>query len=485
MRLKKLKIIFGLFSRTFYFDDNYNLIYSKKNSVGKTTLLRALLYSMGFNIPNTKNFKFEECKFELTVVTDSNKELLIKRGDAYGYVQNITDNKELYFSIPANVQEMHSLIFGNNNKNIIDNILAPMYVDQEKGWTLLNRGVVIGSIRFNIDKFIQGIGDINCFNLYEELSYIEFQIKKYRSMLSVANYQNQINKLNKITEYDSYNDKLEKEIALLEFEKRPLIIEQERLQNVLRNNMGFRKYITDMKLHVIDENGNRIPVNEKTIEGFRDNVNYIAAKINIVNSKISNLDKMIQTYKHKQIKNNLLFQTDTEDIIAKFDSDISKININYISVENMIKNLEQQRTKLKSEVAQKTKSNNQLISELHNYISCYAKEMGVDERYVSASNDYIFTSDLKSLSGAIFHCIVFAFRLAYIKILEDYKHINVPIILDSPRGKEVDDLNVHKMIEILKRDFANHQLLIASIYNYDIDNLNIIELNNCLMEDFD
>ena len=249
--------------------------------------------------------------------------------------------------------------------------------------------------------------------------------------------------------------------------------------------MGFRKYITDMKLHVIDENGNRIPVNEKTIEGFKDNVNYIAAKINIVNSKISNLDKMIQTYKHKQIKNNLLFQTDTEDIIAKFDSDISKININYISVENMIKNLEQQRTKLKSEVAQKTKSNNQLISELHNYISCYAKEMGVDERYVSASNDYIFTSDLKSLSGAIFHCIVFAFRLAYIKILEDYKHINVPIILDSPRGKEVDDLNVHKMIEILKRDFANHQLLIASIYNYDIDNLNIIELNNCLMEDFD
>ena len=72
--------------------------------------------------------------------------------------------------------------------------------------------------------------------------------------------------------------KLEKEIAILEFEKRPLVIEQERLKNVLKKNLGFKKYITDMKLHVIDDNGNRIPVNEKTIEGFKDNINYITAK---------------------------------------------------------------------------------------------------------------------------------------------------------------------------------------------------------------
>lgn len=112
-----------------------------------------------------------------------------------------------------------------------------MYVDQEKGWTLLNRGIVIGSIHFNIDKFIQGVANIDCFNLYEELSYLENQIKKYKSMLSIANYQQQINNLNKVVEYDSYNDKLEKEIAILEFEKRPLMIEQERLNRVLRKKL--------------------------------------------------------------------------------------------------------------------------------------------------------------------------------------------------------------------------------------------------------
>lgn len=440
------------------------------------------MYALGFNIPNTKNFKFEQCQFELIILTDSEKELLISRSDNYCKLFCYKENKEQTFSLPAYTNELHSIIFENNNENILNNILAPMYVDQEKGWTLLNRGVVIGSVRFNIDKFIQGIGNINCSDLYEELSYIETQIKKYRSMLSVAEYQNQINKLNKVVEYDSLNDKIEKEIAILEFEKQPLAIELNRLKNVLSKNLEFRKYITDLQLHVIDEKGNRIPVNGKTIEGFSDNSNYLSAKINIIKCKISQIDNKISELKRKQTKENLLFQTETETLISKFDADISKININYISVENMIKNLEKQRNKIKNEIEVKTKKNTKLITDLHKFISDYAKEMGVDEKFVSPSKDYIFTSDLKSLSGAIFHRIVFAFRLAYIKVLETYTNINVPIILDSPRGKEVDNMNIEKMIEILKRDFSYHQIFIASIYNYNIDNLKVIELENSLME---
>lgn len=98
MRLKEFKIIYGFLSRTFEFNNNYNLIHSTQNSVGKTTLLRAILYALGFNIPNTKNFKFEECKFELSIITDSNQEFIIKRRDSYCYLQNIKDNIEKYFS---------------------------------------------------------------------------------------------------------------------------------------------------------------------------------------------------------------------------------------------------------------------------------------------------------------------------------------------------------------------------------------------------
>jgi hypothetical protein len=58
----------------------------------------------------------------------------------------------------------------------------------------------------------------------------------------------------------------------------------------------------------------------------------------------------------------------------------------------------------------------------------------------------------------------------------------LPIILDSPSGKEVDQSNVKLMMDILKRDFADHQIVIASIFHYDFDNVNVIEIKERLIE---
>ena len=481
MNVISLKIAEGFLETEIKFNKSFNLIYSKNNSVGKTTLLRCLLYAMGFNIPNTKNFKMEKYLFSLKLKTDSGKELLIKRNDSYCNLI-YRDETEKYYSLPADVNELHSIIFETKKEKIISNILGAMYLDQEKGWTLLNRGTVIGSIHFNLHQFIQGISDVDCSDLYVELNYIEEQIKKYKSMLNVANYKEQIEKVTKVKDYDSSADKFEKELAILKSERQPYKMELDRLENVLKKNTDFKKYIPSMQIYVVDKNGEHIPVNEKTIYGFKDNINYITAKKNIIKNKIAQLDNQINNLLQRYKKENKLIQTETESLIEQFDSDISKIFIDYYSVENMIRNLNEKKVKLKNEIDEKTKGNYKLITELHNIISTYAKELGVDENYVKPNKDYIFTSDLKSLSGAIFHKIVFSFKLAYAKILEQYSGINIPIILDSPRGKEVDDMNIKKMVEILKRDFKNHQIFIASIYTYDIPKLNTIELHKSLLE---
>ena len=54
--------------------------------------------------------------------------------------------------------------------------------------------------------------------------------------------------------------------------------------------------------------------------------------------------------------------------------------------------------------------------------------------------------------------------------------MKLPILLDSPTGKEVDQENIKLMMSILKRDFSENQLIIASIYEYDFDNLNKVEI---------
>ena len=53
MIFQSIRIKEGFAERTFEFTNGVNLIFSKENSKGKTTLLRFMLYSLGYNIPNT------------------------------------------------------------------------------------------------------------------------------------------------------------------------------------------------------------------------------------------------------------------------------------------------------------------------------------------------------------------------------------------------------------------------------------------------
>ena len=108
-------------------------------------------------------------------------------------------------------------------------------------------------------------------------------------------------------------------------------------------------------------------------------------------------------------------------------------------------------------------------------------ELGIGSD-TSLAASYLFTSNLKELSGAVLHKTVFAFRLSYIIEIERTINIKLPIIMDSPSGKEVDQDNIKLMMEILKRDFADHQIIIASIFEYDFDPLNVIEIVNRLIE---
>ena len=54
MIIKSLKVIFNEKEFLFGFTKNCNLIYSKENSKGKTTLVRFLLYALGYQIPATE-----------------------------------------------------------------------------------------------------------------------------------------------------------------------------------------------------------------------------------------------------------------------------------------------------------------------------------------------------------------------------------------------------------------------------------------------
>ncbi len=479
MILHSLKITEGMFERNISLSKKSNLIYSNKNSTGKTTLIRFFLYSLGYPIPSTKNIRFERCITEICL-TCSLGRIVILRNDEYIEIDFGNDIKE-NFVLPTDQIILHSKIFGTENNDLLNNILGVFYVDQEKGWTLLNRGIVIGKIRFNIEQLVRGLSDRDCNDLSKELRSVEQQLNKYKQMFNVAEYQQKLKESENNIVYDTKSEEDEKTLEILSSEISSLETELKRVNSVITENDSFKNFIEKMKLTVKSSDGEIIPVNRNTIIGFDFSVEFLLSKRKMLSSKISALKCKAEKYEHDQVEQLQLLKTET--LIESFDRNITKIKVDQLSVSKIISNLEKEKSRLKKEITFLTKYNNDVISSIHNTVQKYAEELEF-KQFINPSSDYIFTDDLKSLSGTILHKIVFSFKLAYIKEVQKKIGTKLPIILDSPSGREITKENVKAMIDILNRDFADNQIIIASIFQYDIDENNIIEIKDRLINEF-
>ena len=83
------------------------------------------------------------------------------------------------------------------------------------------------------------------------------------------------------------------------------------------------------------------------------------------------------------------------------------------------------------------------------------------------------------------HKIVFSFKLAYIKLIKEKTGIVLPIVLDSPTGREVEHNTVEVMLKIIQRDYPEHQLIVASIHDYDLKEKELIEFKDRLFSTTD
>lgn len=481
MIIKSIHLKEGLFERKIVFSSYVSLVHSSKNSCGKTTLLRFILYGMGYNIPNTRKINFNNCEVNLFLEcekygnielcrTNNISIILIKNGMNYTYV------------LPEQQHELHEQLFGTNNVNILNNLLGAFYVDQEKGWTLLNRGVVIGSIRFNIEELIRGLSDRDCSELIKKESCLLRERQKYNQMFSVAQYRESIEEDAGSVAVDSYEEETNAELSQLLLRQRQLKSELKRIDQTLSENTKFKQFVADMKLLVQAPDGTTFAVTHDNIVGFNDSLDLLIAKRKIVSgeyalvsSKISALEKE-QENEYEQLT---FFQTASQ--IEVFDRKILRMPLNPQAIKKQQLRLEKELKAIRDEISRVTKSDNQIVKSISEKIIQYGTELGIGNED-TIPQTYLFTSNLKELSGALLHKTAFAFRLAYIGEIEKKLDIKLPIILDSPSGKEVDQENISLMINILKRDFANHQIIIASIFEYNFDDYKKIEIEDRLID---
>ncbi|RAZ73511.1 hypothetical protein [Planococcus halotolerans] len=480
MIINYLEIEYDGIQKKFEFDNKFNLIWSNKNSVGKSTMLRYLFYSLGYNVPGTKKIKFHKSKVTCSFKTEKGTFQARRVNDFINLKVNETDNYT--FVLPEDEMQLHSIIWGTANIYILQNLLGAIYMDQDKGWTLLNRGIVIGSIRFNIEELIQGLANRDVSELQGKRQAIETELKKYRQLQNLIHYKEHLSKASKNIAFPDYPSELENKIQLLIFDKNELEINLKSLEEVKKENMNFTNFIEKMKLLVSDpETGITIPVTKETITHFSDNQTYIDTRYSMIKVKLATTNKELTKLNLElNASRNLL---DIQSEIEKFDNQIANIDINPKRIEKIIDELTKKSKELKKEINNQIIVNNSIVTNLHNTISKYAKKLGVDD-VIDPKTDYIFTSDLKSLSGAVLHKIVFSFKMAYIIEIQKVLDIKLPIVLDSPSGREVDQENIKETMNILMEDFSENQVILASIFTYkNLSPLKTIQIKNTLFEE--
>jgi hypothetical protein len=458
--------------------NDITILYSKENGTGKTTLMRAILYTLGFPIPNTELINFSNYEFTIEMLINKKSYNIIRNG------QLLTINKNEY-DLPVDQESAHIFLFGTENNEIINNILGTFYFDQEKGWTLLNRGRIIGDIWFNIESFFRGLKEDennDSYRLVARIEAINKKIEQYKLMSNVSEYKESVEReVEKNINYNTYMQNLDEEMLAQKMRLQKVEDEINTITEIMRKNKTFSDFISAKNIYVknpIDDSIIRV-TGETLLKYVETEEINIARKSRLIAER-NKIKKEI--FKREQVyeeENTLFDLPNIDEVLTRQFS--AQQNFPSVQVKIMLDKFLEEKKDLNNKLKNRARLNNSWLMDANNIITKYANELKIPNKYIID----IFTSNLKAKSGAILHKMVFIYKLAYIKLLSNKLGYPLPIFLDSPSGREVERTTIDEMLKIIKRDFSSHQIIIASINNYTnlFPKAKVITINGTLFDE--
>lgn len=460
-------------NKTFTFSEISSLVYSSKNSRGKTSLVRLVLYSLGYPIPSTKGFDFSKLDLEIKIIVD-NKPIIIDRQNMLIKIHESKEN-ELVFKLPEEQNEVTAIITNISNPKISENILGLSYFDQDKGWSLLNRGIVIGKYRFNIEQLIDGLSNSDIEMIQDDLSKEKTKRKLYFQIKQLIALQEERNKNIQSIDWSSV-DNLQENLRSVNMKFNQKREQIKNFEVIAKDNRKFEELLEKMNIMVKIGRQQAI-LTTKNIVDYEFNRSVVIAQISRLKSEFQKINS--EKNQLERELNQQLQLIDSDDQIERFSQQISKIKISSKSLDSKLK---QNNTEIKrlNKIIERNLKNTHQVQNIYSTIKRFASILGVEDCLANGSN-FIFTSNLKIYSGAKLHLLVFGFRLALLKIVQEQFGEKYPIIIDSPKSGELDTKNVNKMFKLLDKEFPKNQVIVASIYDYDREWNKKIVLNKGVM----
>ena len=162
-----------------------------------------------------------------------------------------------------------------------------------------------------------------------------------------------------------------------------------------------------MQLTVISPiTGEEIPVNRNTIKGYDDVQQIALVRKRFKLDELQKIKIRIEDLEQSYTKEDTLAPVKT--LIQTFDSQILNVDINAVAVSNIIAGLKKRKKDIESLIKTRTNQNYRIIQGIYKTAYHYLKELNV-EKFADQDESYLFTSDLKSLSGGSFTLNRFCF----------------------------------------------------------------------------
>lgn len=450
-----------------------NLISSNGiNSRGKTSLIRFIIWGLGYNISLTSEFSSSYAETQIEIEQSDLSTIVRKRNTIeFHYKDNTVES----LSLPDDALEIEKSIFSNIITDVDDvykQLIGYFYFEQDSGYHAWNRGSVIQqldddsvSYKINIDALLAAWVNVDYDKYLKQKSYYT----------SASNATKGLTKLIDTAKNISLNDSNQEKAQQISDKISQLTLELERVKE---RKAIYSQSIKDYEAFysLIDKLAINIKYGGKIISVTKDNLlddKRLNFKLRGYKGYYSDLEKRLEKDIKDLKKDRSLLLTITENDkqteLIEADNNYKKIQKSVLSTGISSKEIDRVHRQM---YGLKTRWENdfkdKLISSIA-YTDIWNNIVNLAENIKFQGSSKYFGFKENNLlrrkmpfSGADRTMAVLVYRLGILLYLEKIFNIKLPIIIDSIASQEMDKINVASVISMLKKHFKGHQIIIAT-----------------------
>lgn len=522
MRIENFSIIdFKNFeAANFRFGKGNNLIISDDNTQGKSSLLKSMYYTLGFDVrqfPSGWNYK--DMYFQLEVEIDRNQYTITRQNDIYRVndVEGSMTVKEYSMWLQEKL-DLDMRLLNTRTRELFQAyssaVILPFYIDQDDSWSEgLYRNVSdtlnqYANIPVDIFKSAFSLSSLKLLELQNEKTILTKEKKTIALTIdgltnAFKEYQEEREELPEVSKFDK--EKLEKDI------QRYLKIQNQFNDSVIKYKVKLLAKNSELDRHEQDvrELKQILKMTQGRKREIQSECNYCHSKLTTEQSltrlDLSNNEMEISLLKdeYEKIIDKLKMEISSlEEGKEQLNKDIENIRFNlnqsrelltvedYVDASAKMKASEELRNLLDKQVLIKNALENK-IKELNKTINKMQKATKELEREIEKKYDTLIVEMKKDISNLDIDEAKFlkfnsipgsgidnnkkrlGHYLVYVSLLKKYSNYKIPFCMDSFIKNEISDASEVMMFEAINKYFFDEEnQTFFSIISKNVKNLN-------------